>query len=334
MKSFTAKLIVLLIAILIITMIVPFGSVAAANEGVALVQTIDANGNENIVIYVDGLEKTDFDFALSADVDADDLDLNYTNSTLDDEENQVAVIAMENFDETKNNLYIRTNEEENAKHISLDFENILTEEKMKMVKNTSTRISTSVEAGIIDRTETVEGKDYTYTVGGLKIEENENAKYFYEIFKSTDEKYNELQALADELNSEEYESESMYVKIELANNFYNLYEELLTEVYWKPVDESMIIKQPADAEEGEKYIVMLKEVAEDGTETYDAKFMESQLGVEEGEDREQQEVTTTETSKLPITGDSIVLFVVLAALVIVAIVVFIRMKKLNKKADK
>ena len=47
-----------------------------------------------------------------------------------------------------------------------------------------------------------------------------------------------------------------------------------------------------------------------------------------------QEVETKETSKLPITGDSIVLFVVLAALVIIAIVVFIRMKKLNKKADK
>ena len=57
-------------------------------------------------------------------------------------------------------------------------------------------------------------------------------------------------------------------------------------------------------------------------------------GIEEVEPARTEEVAVQETSKLPITGDSIVLFVLLAALVIVAIIVFIRMKKLNKKADK
>ena len=78
---------------------------------------------------------------------------------------------------------------------------------------------------------------------------------------------------------------------------------------------------------------MLRKVADDGTTTYDAKFMESNLGTDKG-DAVKAQVSHQETSKLPITGDSIVLFVVLAALVIIAIVVFIRMKKLNKKADK
>ena len=95
----------------------------------------------------------------------------------------------------------------------------------------------------------------------------------------------------------------------------------------------MIVKQPSDASDGERYIVMLRKVA-DGDTTYDAKFMESNLGIIEGEDKDVQEVKTQETSKLPITGDSIVLFVLLAALVIIAIVVYIRMRKLNKKAEK
>ena len=325
MKSFKSKLTILLIAMLVITMLVPFSSVAAANdEGIEMIQEADGD----VVIYVDGLESS-FEYALSDKTDATDIELDYINSVEDDEGNQVALIT--NNDLTKNNLYIRT--EDKTVTYTLDFSDMLTQDKMEEVKNTSNRISTKVLQGIVDRTETIEGKNYTYTVGGLKIEDDANAEYSYQIFKATDERYSELQSLTDELNSEGYDNEPMYTKIELANNFYNLYNELLAEVNWQPVDESMEIKQPSDATDGERYIVMLRKVADDGT-TYDAKFMKSNLGIQEGKDKDKQEVTTQETSKLPITGDSIVLFVVLAALVIIAIVVFIRMKKLNKKADK
>ena len=58
MKSLKAKLIVLLIATFAIAMLIPF-NVLAANEGVQLIKTTDGN----IVIYVEGLEKTAFDYA-------------------------------------------------------------------------------------------------------------------------------------------------------------------------------------------------------------------------------------------------------------------------------
>ena len=327
MKSLKAKLIVLLITMLLFTMLVPFSSVSAADDGIQLIKTSDGN----VVIYVEGLEKTAFDYALSENDNATEMDLNYINSVEDDEGNQVALIAAEDYAENENNLYIRT-EDKNVTY-KLDYSDMLTQEKMEYVKNTSNRISTGILEGIEDRTETVDGKNYTYTVGGLKINADKNAEYSYQIFKSTDENYSELQILADELNNEDYENKPMYAKIELANNFYNLYNELMAKVDWQPVGEDMIVKQPSDASDGERYIVMLRKVA-DGDTTYDAKFMESNLGIIEGEDKDVQEVKTQETSKLPITGDSIVLFVVLAALVIIAIVVFIRMKKLNKKADK
>ena len=80
---------------------------------------------------------------------------------------------------------------------------------------------------------------------------------------------------------------------------------------------------------------MLKKVAKDGTTTYDAKFMKTYNSEnEEMAPASTKEVKTQETSKLPITGDSVALFVLLAVLVVIAIVVFIRIKKLNKKADK
>lgn len=327
MKSLKAKLIVLLITMLLFTILVPFSSVSAADDGIQLIKTSDGN----VVIYVEGLEKTAFDYALSENDNATEMDLNYINSVEDDEGNQVALIAAEDYAENENNLYIRT-EDKNVTY-KLDYSDMLTQEKMEYVKNTSNRISTGILEGIEDRTETVDGKNYTYTVGGLKINADKNAEYSYQIFKSTDENYSELQILADELNNEDYENKPMYAKIELANNFYNLYNELMAKVDWQPVGEDMIVKQPSDASDGERYIVMLRKVA-DGDTTYDAKFMESNLGIIEGEDKDVQEVKTQETSKLPITGDSIVLFVLLAALVIIAIVVYIRMRKLNKKAEK
>ncbi|MCF0124413.1 MAG: LPXTG cell wall anchor domain-containing protein, partial [Clostridia bacterium] len=45
-------------------------------------------------------------------------------------------------------------------------------------------------------------------------------------------------------------------------------------------------------------------------------------------------VTVKETTKLPITGDSLILFAILGAIILIAIVVFIRMKKLAGKENK
>ena len=108
MKSLKVKLIVLLIATFAIAMLIPF-NVLAANEGVQLIKTTDGN----IVIYVEGLEKTAFDYALSENANAEDKDLNYIKSVQDsneDEANQVALIMAEDYVETQNDLYIKTEE--------------------------------------------------------------------------------------------------------------------------------------------------------------------------------------------------------------------------------
>ena len=323
MKSFKAKLTILLITMLLITMLVPFGSVAAANEGVQLIQTTDGN----IVVYVDGLEKEAFDYALSDNGSATEMDLNYINSVQDDEGNQVALITP---DDLAQYLYIRKSDN-TVTTVELNFDNIFTKSEMSLVENTTKRIQTEV----ISKTETevINDVTYTQTVGGLGITDDQNATYSYQIVKLPDERYSELQNLANELNND-YGNKSMYSKIDFAKRFSDLYNQLISQVSWQQV-EDMKVMQPEDATNGEQYIVMLRKVAQDGTITYDAKFMTSyRQDLEEVIPASTQEVETKETSKLPITGDSIVLFVVLAALVIIAIVVFIRMKKLNKKADK
>ena len=326
MKGLKAKIIVLLI---VITMVIPFGSVLATNEGIQLIQTTDGN----IVIYVEGLEREAFDYALSDNNSASEIDLNYINSVQDDEGNQVALITPEDYTEGQTYyLYTRT-EDNTVTHVELDFSNMFTQEKMNLVETTTKRISTETVEELSSNIETINDIEYTYVLGGLKITDDQNATYSYQIVKLPDDRYSELQSLANELNSD-YENKTMYSKIEFANRFYNLYNELMENVNWQPV-ENMEILQPEDFGQDEQYVVMLRKVAEDGTTTYDAKFMTSyHRDLEEVVPASTEQVTTQETSKLPITGDSIVLFVVLAALVIIAIVVFIRMKKLNKKADK
>lgn len=326
MKSLKAKLIVLLITMLLFTMLIPFGRVAAANEGVQLIQTTDGN----IVVYVDGLEKTEFDYALSDKADATEMELNYINSVTDDEGNQVALITTEDLAEY---LYIRKSDNTvTTIQLNVDVNTMFTQDKMALVENTTKRIATEEDENLSSREEVRDGITYTYTVGGLKITDDQNATYSYVMVNtSSNEDYNELQNLANGLNDN---SKSMYEKIEIANDFYNKYNELISDAdvenSWQEVKDMKII-QNEDYENEEHYVVLLKKVAEDGT-TYDAKFMTTDNRGTES--LENQVTESQETSKLPITGDSIVLFVVLAALVIIAVVVFIRMKKLNKKADK
>ena len=328
MKSLKAKLVVLLITMLLFTMLVPFSRVAAANEGVQLIQT-----DNGVVIYVEGLEKTEFDYALSDKADATEMELNYINSVTDDEGNQVALITTEDLAEY---LYIRKSDNTvTTIQLNVDVNTMFTQDKMALVENTTKRIATEEDENISSREEVRDGITYTYTVGGLKITDDQNATYSYVMVNtSSNEDYNELQNLANGLNDN---SKSMYERIKIANDFYNRYNELISnaniENSWQEVKDMKII-QNEDYENEEHYVVLLKKVAEDGT-TYDAKFMTTDnRGTEEIIPASTQEVQTQETSKLPITGDSIVLFVLLAALVIVAVVVFIRMKKLNKKADK
>ena len=328
MKSLKAKLVVLLITMLLFTMLVPFSRVAAANEGVQLIQT-----DNGVVIYVEGLEKTEFDYALSDKADATEMELNYINSVTDDEGNQVALITTEDLAEY---LYIRKSDNTvTTIQLNVDVNTMFTQDKMALVENTTKRIATEEDENISSREEVRDGITYTYTVGGLKITDDQNATYSYVMVNtSSNEDYNELQNLANGLNDN---SKSMYERIKIANDFYNRYNELISnaniENSWQEVKDMKII-QNEDYENEEHDVVLLKKVAEDGT-TYDAKFMTTDnRGTEEIIPASTQEVQTQETSKLPITGDSIVLFVLLAALVIVAVVVFIRMKKLNKKADK
>lgn len=273
-------------------------------------------------------------YKISAKADASEADLNYINSVVDGEGNQVALIQKEDVSNATNYIYIKTDAETRMNKVDFSQKSQVFEKaKMEEVENTTNRIKTELLTNLEERNEEVNGIKYTETVGGLKIVEEENATYFYESVRLPAEKYSELKELADKLNHE-YESKDMYSKIEFAKEFYNQYQELIGQAKWEVV-ENKEIRQPLEAQKDDQYVVLLKKVAEDGTETYDAKFMISYR--EDEEEKIPGKIETRvvqETTKLPITGDSIILFVILAIIILALILVFVRMKKLQNKESK
>ena len=330
MKKFELKLTGVVIALIIIALLIPT-KVLGANEELQIVKT-----EQDYIIYVKDLAKTEFDFAISDKDNATEMELNYINSVEDEEGNQVAFVTQTKYNNelstnAHNYLYIKTTEGVEIKEIN--FDDAFDKAKMEEVETTTKRMETEVVTDIIEKDEEVEGVKVKVTVGGLKIIDTDQATYYYASTKVPAEKYTELMELAEQINSS-YNEMDMYERIKTAKQFYNLYNELKGLQNWLEV-ENMTIMQPNDAQKGEQYVVYLKKLDEDGNETIDVKLMTSYREDEEEKIPGKTETRVVkETAKLPITGDSIILFVVLAAIVIIAIIVFIRMKKLQNKENK
>ena len=333
MKSFKAKLIGAIVLFIMI-MLVPMIVLAVTNE--ESIQIISNTDEQEYIVYIQDLMGTNFASAVSNIDNALEQDLNFVTAK-DGEGNYVAQIKASAVTGNPTYLYVKYNQDgqEKLETITLDLSKALDKTDMEYVENTTKRIGTETVEKLEEINEEINGVQTTLTVGGLKITDTDNATYEYQLTKvEKDTPYSRLFALANQLlNEESYNAEDMYSKIQLTSEFYTLYNQLIEGATWTAV-ENMEIRQPNDAQINDQYVVLIKKTAEDGTVTTDAKLMVSDLTpYEQKEDVEETRVVQ-ETAKLPITGDSIILFVALAMIVIALIIVFARMKKLNKKEDK
>lgn len=334
MKKFKAKLtgaIVLFIMLMLVPMIV----LAVTNENVQIIsKTTDEQGKEYIV-YIQELMQTNFASAVSNSENTPEQDLNFVTAQ-DGEGNYVAQFDANAVTGETTYLYVKYNQENKEKTdvLQLDLSKALDKTDMEYVENTTKRIETETVKDLVEINEEINGVQTTLTVGGLRITDTDNATYEYQLMKVNEgTSYSRLVELVDELNSENYNQKDMYSKIQLTSEFYTLYNQLIERATWEAVSNNEI-RQPSDAVEGDQYVVFIRKTAEDGTVTTDAKLMLSQITPYETREDVQETRVVQETAKLPITGDSIVLFVALAMIVIALIIVFVRMKKLNKKEDK
>lgn len=334
MKSFKAKL-TGAIVLFIILMLVPMIVLAVTNEeNIQIISNTDEQGDTEYIVYIQDLMGTNFASAISDSADTLEQNLDFVTAK-DREGNYVAQIDANAVTGDTTYLYVKYDGQESTEILELDLSNALDKTDMEYVENTTKRIGTETVEKLEEINEEINGVQTTLTVGGLRITDTDNATYEYQLTKVTDNTpYSRLVELADELNSENYDQKDMYSKIQLTSEFYTLYNQLMEGATWTAVTDNEI-RQPSDAIEGDQYVVLIRKTAEDGTITTDAKLMVSKINpYKEVEPEKQETRTVQETAKLPITGDSIILFVALAMIVIALIIVFARMKKLNKKEDK
>ena len=334
MKNFKAKLTGAIVLFMII-MLVPMIVLAVTNENVQIISNTDEQGNKEYIVYIQELMQTNFASAVSNSETTPEQDLNFVTAR-DGEGNYVADLKNV-VTEGPTYLYVKYNQDgqEKTDVIELDLSKALDKTDMEYVENTTKRIGTETVSDLVEIDEEINGVQTRLTVGGLRITDTDNATYQYQLMKVNEgTSYSRLVELANELNSENYDQKDMYSKIQLTSEFYTLYNQLIERATWEAVVNNEI-RQPSDAVDGDQYVVLIRKTAEDGTVTTDAKLMVSQINpYEEVEPERQEKRVVQETAKLPITGDSIVLFVALAVVVIALIIVFVRMKKLNKKEDK
>lgn len=341
MNRISVKLLSVLALFLFIA-IMPI-AVFATNEDVSIVSTVNADTKTEYIIYIKDYSNKKFKYAFTTNANPEEMDLNYINSTQDLGGNQVAFLNAETYEKLLNQsstIYMWTKDEEEnlvLKGIQLDLKESVTKENLEEVETLTQRINVEISTSkdITNSTnpvrqEEVEGVTETSKAGYLKITDDKKASYYYqriELPNSTE--YNDFMELVNEVENK-YDSMNMYEKVIIAKKFNSLYNKLLEVNNWQEV-ENMEIKQPESSIQGNgagnQYIVFLKKVSQEGNITTDAQFLQEYYDYEPNIEKE--EVIVQETTKLPITYDSIALFIVLGIIVILVIVVAIKIKKLS-----
>ena len=322
---------VMLIAVMVF---IPSYAKAVTDEKLAVVNT-----SSNYLIYIDGLlnDEDGFEFALSNS--KDETNLVYENSATDDAENAVAYYdaANQKFADVdiSKPVYVYVNGKKDMQGLEVNLTESITQEELDNIEKITKRIPVTTDESV-EYSEDVDGLKVTTIVGSVRIEQdenNKNAKYSYQMVRlpAEDEKYNALWDLLTEFNKD-YNNMSVNEKIKLSTEFSKLYTELINNAEWTEVkDKDLRIEQPEDAETGTQYILFLKEEA-DGNVTYDAQFLTSAQDPFENYENviKEEQVVVKRTSKLPITGDSIILFIALAVIIVAIILVRRKMKKDSK----
>lgn len=349
MNQISIKLLSVLAIILFIA-VLPI-AVFATNEDISLVATMNSENKQEYTIYIKGISTQNFKYAFTniENADPEGMDLQFINSNPDlGEGNQAAFLNAETYEKLSKDdkaiyMWAKINDEEGnekliLKNVKLDLHEALTEEKLDQVETLTQKIDVEIADNQDDtttvRNEKVDGVDEVANVGYVKIKDDDkNAKYYYEMVKlpSTDE-YNKLNTLANQLK-DEYDAKDMYEKVKLATEFSDVFEKVTEQAKWEEV-KNLTIKQDETSKAGDQYIILLKKVAKvdkKEVEILDVQFLTADET--EKENVEIEKVVTKETTKLPITYDSIALFVVLGIIVLLVIVVAIRMKKLSKQNE-
>lgn len=325
MKSLKFKILLMIVIIGIFTLAMPILSYGANNE-LAIVEKSDSE----YMIYLKDYLTKEFEFAFSNNSTADVATLKFIPSALDAEEsgaNNIAYVDNTTVAMFANPTYmwVKADGEIKISAVEIDIQDSITITELENVGKVSKTIPVKLEQK--DTVTEVEKDDKTTTtttttVGIVKLV-NELANGKYQLIKreATTESDN-LFALAELIEKNDFTDS--YTRIKASKEFVELYNKqygLLNTANWKAV-ENGIIEQPADAKNGEQYILWVK-----GDNAQDVHFLTSVRIDTETKETVKEEIIT----KLPVTYDDNRILIALAVVIVAIVLVSIRIAVLKKK---
>lgn len=326
MKKSLAQKVMLFLAVTIITITLLQSFSLAKSENVQMIK----KSEKEYIIYVSNLIGSEFEFSFANKKDESKENLVFTNSALDQEDNgnNIAYIdetIYNNYFDGKKEIYlwVKQGTEYKVEAEKINLKDALTEEDIQELNNATKKIP--VKFGELNLpAETVDGVKITRRMGTINIEDNSETEYSYKMLKSTEEsKVEELINLANEMNK--LDEKNTYDKLSIYGQFKSLYEELKPSDGWN-VAENNVIKQPQESKKGEQYLVWIK-----NEQTTDVQIMT--CNDDYTPEYENKKIINKVITKLPITGESLALYIT-AAILIVLIVTVAILKVKNNKSNK
>ena len=283
---------------------------------------------ESYIIYVKDILNTDFLFSFSDNLETAEEDLIFSASGLDSNESNIAYMTKEQAESLKNGkTYMWVNINEEIKTYEINLKEAITTEEIAFVNTTTKRIQANAN-GSENVSQYVEGVKITHSQGKINITEQGNA-FSYHIEKVSNEETTNFVELANKIiNSDELTN---YERVSLVRSFSNAYDKMYSNIKeWKEVPENNEILQPQESKKNDVYLVWLKN---DETQEHDVQILICD-DYQDIEVEESKKVTVYETTKLPVTFDSIItLIIILAVLVVLILALVVVKKKSNKKEN-
>ena len=332
METFKSKKVMLVFLLVLLIMLLPT-RIFAATQSVAIVKV-----ENDYSIYIDGLENKDFKFAFTNQNPEDETSFESQLIPNWEDNNGVNIACLE--EDTSLNLnepvfmIVKVGEELSV--TELDLNKAISKTDMASVEAITTIID-------VDTTQTTTTSDNengvvtTQTVGQVNIIESaeynyKDYEYQYNLIKidgTESETATKLSNLVDSLQST-YSTLSTYNKILKTAEIRDLYLSLREEAVYSKVND-YVIYQPEDSKEGDKYLVLLQQLSGKEVVREDIQFLICTEGHKQKVEKPLIEIK--KATALPRTFDSIILLVVLAVIVITAIAVILRIRKLNKNEE-
>ena len=297
---------------------------------------------EDYIFYIEGYESVNFQFAFSKEsaiaVDTLDLIPNWTDS------NDVNVACLDNemanelginlTDNAQDEIFMWVKSEDDKFVVGseiegkeIDLSTALLKESMYDLENLTKLITVDLNQSTTIEEE-VEGVKISRTTGKVVITDSAEFTYNYSLVKVDNSvEVADFLKLLDEMK-ETYSEKNMSEKIKEIRKLDTAFSNILSNVDWKPVTE-MTINQPEESVQGDRYIVLLQKVKDGAIVTTDVQILECFENEEEV--KETEKVPVKVTTKLPVTGEDITLYVILGIIVVIIIAIIIRMAILKSK---